>query len=117
MGSMAAFCGIDCGECKALIATRNNDAKMKKAIAEEWTKEFGHQIKPEDINCVGCLVLDGSHISYCSVCEIRNCGTRKKVQNCAYCVEYKCEKLTKFHENAPKAKEQLEQIHRQTKKK
>lgn len=117
MDDMVAFCGIDCGKCKALIATRNNDAEMKKAIAEEWTKESGHQIKPEDINCVGCLVLDGSHISYCSVCEIRNCGTKKKVQNCAYCVEYKCEKLTKFHENAPKAKEQLEQIHRQTKKK
>jgi hypothetical protein len=114
MSSMIAFCGIDCDECKALIATQKNDAKMKKAIAEEWSKEFQHQIKPEDINCVGCVVLHGPHINYCDVCEIRNCGTRKKVQNCAYCVDYKCEKLEKFHEHALEAKGRLEKIRRYT---
>jgi hypothetical protein len=117
MSSMVAFCGIDCSECKALIATQKNDAKMKKAIAEEWSKQFGHQIKPEDINCAGCVVLDGPHINYCNICEIRNCATKKKVQNCAYCIEYACGKLAKFHENAPKAKDQLEQIRKKTKKK
>ncbi len=117
MSSMVAFCGIDCGECKALIATQKGDAKMKKEVAEEWSKEFGHQIKPEDINCVGCLVLEGPHINYCSVCEIRNCGTKKKAQNCAYCVEYRCEKLVKFHENAPKAKDRLKHVRNKTKKK
>jgi hypothetical protein len=114
MSNMIAFCGIDCGECKALIATQKNDARMKKAIAEEWSKEFGHQMKLEDINCVGCLVLDGPHINYCDVCEIRNCGTQKRVQNCAYCIEYKCGKLKKFHEHASEAKDRLEKIRRHT---
>ncbi len=117
MSSMIAFCGIDCSECKALIATQKNDAKMKKTIAEEWSKEFGHQIKPEDINCVGCLVPDGPHINYCNICEIRKCGAQKKIQNCAYCIEYTCVTLEKFHENAPKAKDRLEQIRKKTKKK
>ena len=117
MSGTIAFCGIDCGECKALIATQKNDAKLKKQVAGEWSKAFGHQMKPEDINCVGCLVLDGPHINYCNICEIRTCGTKKKVQNCAYCVEYKCEKLGKFHENAPEAKDRLEQIHRKTENK
>jgi hypothetical protein len=116
MNSMTAFCGIDCGECKALIATKKNDMKMKREIAEEWGKEFGHQMKPEDINCVGCAVAVGPHINYCSICEIRKCGVEKKVENCAYCVEYKCEKLAKFHEQAPKAKGQLDGIRAKIKK-
>jgi hypothetical protein len=114
---MIAFCGIDCGECKALIATEKNDPEMRQAIAAEWSKEFGHQIKPEDINCVGCLISDGPHISYCSVCDIRTCGSRRKVENCAYCIEYGCEKLIKFHEKAPKAKATLEETRKKTKKK
>jgi len=116
MSSLIAFCGIDCGECKALIATRKNDIELKKAIANEWSKEFGHKIEPKDINCVGCLVKDGPHINYCGVCEIRKCGTSKEVENCAFCIDYKCEKLTKFHEQAPKAKSQLEKISKKRKK-
>jgi hypothetical protein len=115
--SMIAFCGLDCGECKALIATQDNDREMKKALAEEWSREFGHAIKPEDINCVGCVVLDGPHINYCNICEIRSCGTQKKIQNCAYCVEYKCEKLERFHENAAKARDNLEEVRKEAEKK
>ena len=44
MSNVVAFCGIDCGECKAPIATQKNDVRMKKAVAEEWSKEFGHEI-------------------------------------------------------------------------
>jgi hypothetical protein len=112
--SMIAFCGIDCGECKALIATQKNDPEMRKTIAAEWSKEFGHQVKPEDINCVGCVITDGPHISYCSVCEIRACGSKKNVENCAFCIEYGCEKLAKFHERAPKAKARLEETRKKT---
>jgi hypothetical protein len=30
------------------------------------------------------------------------------MKNCAYCGDYKCEKLFKLHEQAPKAKETLD---------
>jgi hypothetical protein len=116
MSSGIAFCGLDCGECKALIATRQNDAEMKKALADEWSREFGRPMKPDDINCVGCTVLNGPHIDYCNVCEIRSCGIRKNVQNCAHCVEYKCEKLAKFHENAIKARDNLEELRKDPEK-
>jgi|WetSurMetagenome_2_1015567.scaffolds.fasta_scaffold21525_4 hypothetical protein len=115
--SLIGFCGIDCGECKAFVATKNNDAVMKKLVAEEWSKSYGHEIKPEGINCVGCVVVEGPHIGYCAVCEIRTCGVRKKVENCAYCIEYGCGKLEPVHSRSSKAKETLEQIHMQTKKK
>lgn len=60
--------------------------------------------------CVGCLGRDGPHIDYCNVCEIRKCGVEKGVENCARCIIYKCDKLAKFHEQAPKAKDKLEEI-------
>ncbi len=64
----------------------------------------------EDINCDGCTTQNGAHSGYCSVCEIRLCGAEKQIKNCAYCDEYKCEKLAKFHEHTTKAEEKLEQI-------
>lgn len=115
--SLIGFCGVDCGECKEFIATQKNDAEMKKAVAEERSKLLGVQLKPEDMSCVGCAVADGPHVSYCVACEIRSCGVQKKVQNCAYCLEYKCDKLKLFHDRSPKAKARLEEIQRQIKKK
>ncbi len=104
MNKMIAFCGINCGECEALIATQKNDEAMRKAVAEKWS------MKPEEVNCAGCLTAEGPHIDYCGTCEIRKCGMEKEVENCAYCVDYKCEKLAKFHEKAEKAKGNLEEI-------
>lgn len=116
LSKIIAFCGIDCSECKALIATKNEDKALRKDVAEEWSKMFGHEIKPEEINCVGCLAVDGPHINYCSICEIRKCGIEKRVENCAYCVDYKCEKLVRFHEQSPDAKNRLEEIIKQKSK-
>ena len=110
MNKMIAYCGIVCTDCEAFTATQKNDNAKRKELAEAWSKEFSHEIKPEEINCDGCLSFDGRHISYCNVCEIRKCGIEKDVENCAGCVEYKCEKLEKFHEQAPKAKGNLEEI-------
>jgi len=110
MAEIIAFCGLNCGGCKAFEATQKNDNVLRNQVAEEWSKMFGREIEPEEINCVGCLTTSGPHIDYCSICEIRQCGIEKAVENCARCVDYKCEKLAKFHENAPKAKENLEKI-------
>mgnify|MGYP001146697923 CR=1 FL=1 len=59
MQKNVAWCGIDCTECKAFIATQKNDNTMRRQVADEWSKEFGHEIKPEEINCDGCLNIDG----------------------------------------------------------
>ena len=65
--------------------------------------------KSEDISCDGCL-SQGRYIGYYNACEIRWCGLEKAVLNCAYCDEYACEKLTKFHTMAPHAGKTLEKI-------
>ncbi len=108
MDKMIAYCGLNCAECEGFLATKNNDLELKKKIAEQWTKQFGHPIKPEEINCAGCTDLKGAHIGYCSQCEVRACGIQHKVANCAACPEYGCEKLTKFWAMAPAAKANLE---------
>lgn len=110
MDKMIGFCGIVCTECKGYIATQKDDDHLRKKIAEEWSKQFNADIKPENINCDGCLSDSGRLIGHCHVCEIRKCGQDKKVENCAYCNEFVCEKLDNFHKMVPDAKENLESI-------
>ena len=61
MPEMIAYCGIDCNACPALIATRTNDAALRAKTAAEWSKSFGHDFKPEQVNCAGCATLAGFH--------------------------------------------------------
>ena len=110
MDKMIAFCGLTCTECPAFIATQKDDDKERKKVAKVWSKEFNSDIKPEDVNCDGCLEESGRLFNYCKVCEIRKCGQKKEVKNCAYCDDYACEKLTKFFDIAPDAKTALTEI-------
>lgn len=110
MDEMIAYCGLNCTGCPAFIATRNDDDEERKRVAAMWSKQFGAEIAPGDINCDGCLVTDGRHIGYCSTCEIRKCGQERAVVNCADCGDYACEKLEKFFKMAPEARKRLEGI-------
>ncbi len=110
MEEMIAFCGLLCSECGALLATKNDDDEKRKEVAQLWSKEYGADLKPEDINCDGCLAEGNNLFNYCKVCEIRNCGKEKGVLNCAHCDDYSCEKLEKFFQMVPAAKERLDKI-------
>ncbi len=110
MKKMIAFCGIPCHECGALEATKNNLDQKRAEVAQLWSKQFNADIKPEDINCDGCL-SDGKQIfSYCNVCELRKCGKEKGVANCAHCDEYACSKLEDFFQMVPESKKTLDEI-------
>lgn len=110
MDEIIGICGLVCSECPAYKATQKDDDEERRRVAEMWTKEFGADIKQEDVNCDGCTVMDGRHFGYCSKCEIRKCGIERSVENCAHCAEYACEKIGKFGEVAPQAKTKLEEI-------
>ena len=90
---MVAVCGLDCSRCGAFLATKENDDQKRTEVAQEWAKRFKVDIKPEDINCKGCLSDGGRVFNYCKVCEIRRCGKEKGLKNCGYCSEYPCRKL------------------------
>jgi hypothetical protein len=108
-----AVCGLDCAACPCFRAHRTDDQALRVKTAAEWSKQFKAQIKPEDINCVGCLKTKGVLFSHCRDCDIRKCGLARKVKNCALCPEYtSCEKIAKFIANVPPAKANLEEVRR-----
>ena len=42
MEKMIAFCGLNCRECPAFIATQKDDDEARKKISKEWAnEEFG----------------------------------------------------------------------------
>jgi hypothetical protein len=51
---MLSYCGLNCGDCEAFIATKDNDKVLKEKVANKWSKLYGKKIEPEDINCKGC---------------------------------------------------------------
>lgn len=110
MSDLIACCGIDCGECKGYLATKKADPKMRKAVAEEWSKQYGHPFKPEEVNCLGCTPADGPHLGYCGICEIRKCCREKMLPNCAGCAEYRCGRLEELHKKAAGAGKNLDRL-------
>ena len=110
MDKIIAFCGLSCSGCPAFIATQKDNNKEREKTAKAWSKMYKSDVKPEDINCDGCLEKSGRLFNYCKVCEIRKCGQEKEVKNCAYCDDYACEKLIKFFDMAPEAKTVLIEI-------
>ena len=105
-----AMCGLDCAACPAFIAYTTNDQALREKTASEWSKQFKIELKPEYINCVGCLKTRGPQIQHCAECEIRKCGLGRKVKNCAMCTDYPCDKIGKFTANVPPAKANLDEV-------
>jgi len=110
MDKMTAYCGLACHECGAFLATKKDDDKKRAEVAQEWSKQFNYDLKPEDINCDGCLSQGGVLFKHCNDCVVRKCGMEKGVDTCAHCDEYSCEKLEKFYEVVPVPRNLLEDI-------
>ena len=73
MNKRIAFCGLNCDEGGAFLATKENDGRKRAEVAQEWSKLFKVEVKPEDINCDGCQSIGERLFNYCNVCEIRKC--------------------------------------------
>lgn len=104
MSRMIAYCGLVCSSCPSFLATKNDDDVARAKTAAFLAEKFGLNLKPEDINCDGCLTVGGRLLDYCQTCEIKQCCSVKGLENCARCDEQQCEKLIKFHEFSPEAK-------------
>jgi hypothetical protein len=90
---MIAFCGIVCTDCRAFRASQANDAQLKKKVARAWSTKQ-EMLRPEDIDCDGCLAPGQRLFRFCRTCDVRRCGQERGIENCAYCSEFPCEKLT-----------------------
>jgi len=112
-----AYCGLRCDSCPIYLATLEKDIshqrEMRESIAEICAMNYGMDLKPEDItDCDGCRTKAGRLFSGCLDCSIRNCARTKNLDNCAYCEDYQCEKLTEHFKLDPGAKERLDKIWR-----
>ena len=109
--SIIAYCGLDCSECDAYIATQANDFEALERLAQRARDEFGMtDATAESSKCDGCLTETGRQIGYCATCEIRACARNRGLVNCAHCGEYACEKLEVIFGHSHEARATLDEI-------
>jgi hypothetical protein len=104
-----AYCGLVCTDCPAYLATQTKNEQKAEETAELWTRIYKVSVNVDDVWCDGCLV--GSRkCAHCAKCEIRACGQKHAVLNCAYCHDYPCEQLVGFFGMAPDARKTLDRV-------
>jgi hypothetical protein len=115
MPKMMAYCGMDCGECPAYMATQTKNEAMKSQVAGFMNQKLGAKYTSKDINCDGCTI-NKNLVPHCKACEVRLSAMQRKVASCAVCKDYGCAKLTKLYTMIPPtAKQNLEAIRNQKK--
>ncbi len=110
MSKMIAYCGLVCSSCPTFIATRDDDDEARAKTAAMYSKKFGLEMKPEDINCEGCKSEGGVLIGYCHSCGVRKCCRERDLENCAECGDGPCQTLERFHKFSPEAKAMYEKL-------
>ena len=102
MEKLIAYCGLDCAECGAYLATKNNDQALREKTAAEWSKEYNTNITADMLHCTGCTKDGVKSVANCSTCEIRICASGKGVVNCGACDEFKtCKTINDFFAEIP----------------
>lgn len=112
---LSSYCGLECLTCPIYLATIEKEpakkAEMRIEIAEECSKLYGKNYRPDDIDdCDGCKANRGRLFTGCRNCKIRECAIRRNVPNCAYCADFACKELLKLFSLDPEAKTRLEKI-------
>ncbi len=108
MKKIIAYCGINCSECPAYLATQSGDPKEIEKVAKLFSSG-SMSFKPKDVYCNGCN-QDDKNFSGCRECPIRLCCREKGYDNCAYCDDYVCDNLTMTFDKTPSAKNTLDEI-------
>lgn len=96
--TMKAFCGLNCSTCAIYMATRESDparrSEKREEIAATIRAEYGKDFSAEQVtDCDGCRSDTGRLFSGCSECQVRECAKARKVDSCAFCPDYACDKL------------------------
>ena len=115
MDEIIGYCGLNCCTCPIYVATREKHnekrRRMRAEIAEQIKKHYGVEYKPEDItDCDGCGSEGDRLFAGSKNCQIRKCARPKRIENCAHCDEYSCEKLEELFATDIDAKKRLDEI-------
>ena len=103
-----AYCGLDCEQCDAYIATLHDDQALREKTAKLWAALNHAPILPEHIHCQGCRA-DGVKTVFCEqLCAVRRCARQRGVVTCGDCPEMEsCPTVGAIFTNNPQAKEKL----------
>ena len=107
---MIAYCGLDCEQCEAFVATWKNDDALRRDVADKWARLYNAAIRPEHINCTGCKSA-GVKTLYCDqMCAVRKCAINRRLNTCADCADYPCATLTPILTASPPARARLDAL-------
>ena len=108
MNKMIGYCGLDCEQCDAYLATINDDQALREKTAKLWSELNNAPILPEHINCEGCRV-GGVKTFFCTnLCSIRQCAQKKSMSTCGGCPDLeRCQKIEMIISNNPAALKNL----------
>jgi hypothetical protein len=81
--SRLAYCCLDCSACDLLIATRDNNEKLKAEVAQKWGMHKNKDFKLEDFRCFGCKSDRTGY--FCADCTVKKCAVQKGLPTCARC--------------------------------
>jgi hypothetical protein len=89
-------CGLYCGVCAVLYATRDDNAKFKAALANLYRGKIANSdhLTADDIKCKGCL--SDSPFGFCKTCEIKTCCQEKGIEGCHECNDFPCKLIEDF---------------------
>ncbi len=108
MQNNIAYCGLDCEQCDAYIATLHDDQALREKTAKLWAELNHAPILPEHIHCQGCRA-DGAKTVFCEqLCAVRRCARQRGAATCGDCPEMEtCPTVGAIFANAPQAKKNL----------
>jgi len=91
-----APCGLYCGVCAILQATRDDNQKFKERLVGVYRGNLPglENLRPEDIHCRGCLSEEP--FIYCRECAIKDCTKSKKIKGCHECDDFPCSLIEDF---------------------
>lgn len=88
-GEILTRCGFRCDICPAYEKNIQGQEELK-TIRSGWRSYFGFDIPEDRIACVGCL-NEGRHAD--ADCPVRPCAVERRIQTCADCPDFECERL------------------------
>ena len=103
MDKIIAYCGLNCSECPAYIATQSGDPAALEKVAAQWREAFNMpDLTAESVICDGCLQTNAGRLSgYCATCAIRACAVERGFLTCAECDIFPCFETTPMDDDDP----------------
>jgi hypothetical protein len=87
-----SLCGFRCDLCLAYKPNIKAHPEYRQVLSDGWHTYFGFRLPPEEITCEGCSAESKETLD--RGCPVRPCVIERRLENCAACENYICDKLT-----------------------